>query len=263
MITITITLILLQFYILNPKIKKKKINEDTKEENGKNIVEEGIDENKGKKSGFDKSFIKNLVALVVLIILLVFIEAYYIVAIGGAIVFVFLNPVNKQKKLKSFSLYHYLNRIDYKLIYFFVCLFIFVGLLQLNGTILMVEKWIESISYENEFILAIVILIITSILSGLLDNAPVTVIFIPIIKILLALPVFYSGPILIAFILGINLGGNFLPQGSAADMMTLELAKYNKVNEVNYKNMFKIGALFSILHIVIGIGYLYVIIYVL
>jgi len=262
-ITIMITLILLQLYVLNPNLKKKKMVENSKEENRKKKVEEGIDGKKVKKSGIGKEFIKNLVALIVLIILLVFIEAYYIVTIAGAIVFVFLNPVNKQKKLRSFSLYHYLNRIDYKLIYFFICLFIFVGLLQLNGTILMVEKWIENISYENEFILAIIILIITSILSGLLDNAPVTVIFIPIIKILLALPVFYSGPILIAFILGINLGGNFLPQGSAADMMTLELAKYNNVNEVNYKSMFKIGAFFSILHVIIGIGYLFVIIYIL
>jgi Na+/H+ antiporter NhaD/arsenite permease-like protein len=69
-------------------------------------------------------------------------------------------------------------------------------------------------------------------------------------------------PIYIAFILGINLGGNFLPQGSAADMMTLELSTKYCVEGMNYKKLLKIGGLFALLHIIIGIVYLGIIIFI-
>ena len=97
----------------------------------------------------------------------------------------------------------------------------------------------------------------TSLLSGLLDNVPVTVLFLPIIGALTQPPVeFASAPLLIAFILGINLGGNILPQGSAADMMTLELSNKYCADDLNYKRLFKVGGIFAVLHILLGIGYL-------
>ncbi|MFX1500781.1 MAG: hypothetical protein ACFFDH_07440, partial [Promethearchaeota archaeon] len=94
--------------------------------------------------------------------------------------------------------------------------------------------------------------------SGFLDNVPVTVIFIPVIQLLVSLD-FSAAPLLIAFILGINLGGNFLPQGSAADMMTLELSTKYCVDGMNYKRLLKIGGLFALFHILLGIGYLAII----
>ena len=66
----------------------------------------------------------------------------------------------------------------------------------------------------------------------------------------------------IAFILGINLGGNFLPQGSAADMMTLELSQQHCVEDLTYQKLTIVGGLFALLHIVLGIGYLALYIYV-
>jgi Na+/H+ antiporter NhaD/arsenite permease-like protein len=144
-----------------------------------------------------------------------------------------------------------------------MCLFIFVGLMELNGTIGFLESIIENLSSQNEFILALIILITTSVLSGFLDNTPVTIIFIPIIQILIGLPQFYRGPIVIAFILGINLGGNFLPQGSAADLMTLEISRKNNVNDLSYKRLFKVGGLFALFHVLLGIGYLALLVFVL
>jgi Na+/H+ antiporter NhaD/arsenite permease-like protein len=106
------------------------------------------------------------------------------------------------------------------------------------------------------------ILVFTSIFSGLLDNVPVTVLFIPIIEVLTEPPLAFSSiPMLIAFILGINLGGNILPQGSAADMMTLELSKKYCADDLNYKRLLKVGGLFAIYHIILGIGYLAILIF--
>ncbi len=121
-----------------------------------------------------------------------------------------------------------------------------------------------TITPDNLFLLCVIVLILTSVLSGFLDNIPVTVLFIPIINVLID-PLglgFSQIPLLIAFILGVNLGGNFLPQGSAADMMTLELSNKYCVEGMNYKKLLKIGGLFALLHIMLGIGYLALIIFI-
>ena len=58
-----------------------------------------------------------------------------------------------------------------------------------------------------------------------------------------------------------NLGGNFLPQGSAADMMTLELSKKYCVEDLTYKKLTKVGGLFALIHIILGIIYLAIIVF--
>ena len=135
--------------------------------------------------------------------------------------------------------------------------------MEVNGTILLMEDFVLDLAVKDLFLICIIILLATSILSGLLDNVPVTVLFIPIIQVLVSQAGFAATPLLIAFILGINLGGNFLPQGAACDMMTLELAKKNHIHEMNYNKLLKIGGLFALLHVLIGIGYLWFYIYVL
>jgi Na+/H+ antiporter NhaD/arsenite permease-like protein len=207
-------------------------------------------------------FYINLVALVVYIFLLILIPEIYLAGIIGALLFVVINPIKNKEGKNRISMGHYIKRADFRLIFFFIVLFVFVGLMQANGTIAILESLLENISGENEFLLAIIILLTTSILSGFLDNTPVTVIFIPILSILLNLPEFHRGPLMVAFILGINLGGNFLPQGSAADLMTLQISQDYNVEDLSYKRLFKVGGLFSLLHVALGIGYLALITFV-
>ncbi|TFG23461.1 MAG: hypothetical protein EU533_03190 [Promethearchaeota archaeon] len=208
-----------------------------------------------------KTFMKNLIGLIILIIFLVFIPELYLAGLIGALIFVLINPIRNKKGKSSISLSKYLSNVDYKIIYFFICLFIFVGLMELNETIAFIELLIENLSAQSEFILAIIILISTSLLSGLIDNTPVTIIFIPIIRVLFNQPEFYLGPLVVAFILGINLGGNFLPQGSAADMMTLEISRENNVQDMSYKRLFKVGGVFALLHILLGVGYIAILVF--
>ncbi|MHA1744834.1 MAG: hypothetical protein ACTSWW_02475, partial [Promethearchaeota archaeon] len=62
--------------------------------------------------------------------------------------------------------------------------------------------------------------------------------------------------ILIAFLFGINLGGNLLPQGATCDLMTLNIAKKNNVKDFTYRSLLKTGGIFALLHIVMCILYL-------
>ena len=209
-----------------------------------------------------KIFNRNIIGLGIFFVLLIFIPNILFVGLLGMVLFVFINPrltaTGKRKPDISF----YLTKVDFKLVFFFISLFILVFSFEKAGIIDLLENFVLAITPSNLFLLCIMILIITSVLSGLLDNVPVTVLFIPIIQVLTEPPVGFSSiPILIAFILGINLGGNILPQGSAADMMTLELSKKYCADDLNYKRLLKVGGLFAIYHIILGIGYLAIVIF--
>ncbi|MFW9826556.1 MAG: SLC13 family permease [Candidatus Thorarchaeota archaeon] len=225
------------------------LNQKTVREHELIIIEESIN---------SKVFYKNLVALLILFALLIIIPNILFVGLLGMLIFVFINPRLKESGRKQPAISHYLKKVDFKLIFFFICLFILVYCFEITGIIVIIEEFMNFIAPEQIFLLSIFILVFTSILSGFLDNVPVTVIFIPIINVLVSSG-FSATPLLIAFILGINLGGNFLPQGSAADMMTLELSSKYCVDGMNYKRLLKVGGLFALFHIILGISYLAII----
>ncbi len=207
-----------------------------------------------------KVFYRNLVALGIFFILLITIPNILFVGLLGMLVFVFINPRRENGRKKP-DVSYYFTKVDFKLPFFFISLFVLVFCFEKVGLIEILGEFVLNIAPTDLFLLCTIILVLTSILSGFLDNVPVTVLFIPIIQILMTSG-FSSVPLLIAFILGINLGGNFLPQGSAADMMTLDLSRKYCVEGMNYRKLLKIGGLFALLHIILGIGYLAVIIFI-
>ncbi len=208
-----------------------------------------------------KVFYRNLGALLIFFTLLIVIPNIVFVGLFGMLLFVFINPRRRESGKKKPDISYYLKKVDFRLVFFFISLFVLVFCFEKVGIIDILDDFIVNITPNNLFLLSIFILLITSILSGFLDNLPVTILFIPVIEILVGTG-FSSIPLLIAFILGINLGGNFLPQGSAADMMTLELSNKYCVDGLNYKKLLKIGGLFALLHIILGIVYLAVIVFI-
>ncbi len=217
------------------------------------------DEDKIIDIEIDKSvYIKNMIGLGVFLAILMTITNIIIAGILGLLLFIFLNPVQMYpKKPLEPSVSTYLHKIDAKLIYFFVILFITVFFMGEAGLTRLIEQLVDTVSHHNNFVLAVGLLILTSILSGFLDDAPITILFLPIIDDLINLGLYDKNILCIAFTLGINLGGNFLPQGAACDMMTLELARKNGVENFTYKSLTIVGGLFAFLHIVLGIGYIF------
>jgi len=208
-----------------------------------------------------KVFNSNMIALGVLFALLIVIPNILFVGLLGTLIFVFINPRRRKSGKRKPDLSYYFTKVDYKLVFFFISLFVLVFCFEKVGIIQFLEDFVISVAPANLFLLCIFILVITSILSGLLDNLPVTILFLPILQVLMDAG-FSATPILVAFILGINLGGNILPQGSAADMMTLELSAKYCVDEMNYKRLLKTGGIFALYHIILGVAYLAVFIFV-
>jgi hypothetical protein len=51
------------------------------------------------------------------------------------------------------------------------------------------------------------------------------------------------------------MAGNFLPQGSACDLLTLSMAKRYRVTNLDYRRLLKNGAVAATFHFIIVLGY--------
>jgi Na+/H+ antiporter NhaD/arsenite permease-like protein len=204
-----------------------------------------------------KMFYFNGIAIIVTIIMFGILPLLYLTAVISALILVLANRSYTKKPMTEL-----LKDIEWEILFFFISLYVVVGCLIEAGF----GELFEMIPFEvlNPFVLAFLILLIISFISGVVANTPTALIFIPIIGLLIEpLPTgfgFSSVPLLFSLVIGINLGGNFLPSGAACDMMTLKIARDSGVDNFSYKRLFKMGAIFAVLHIGIAILYLLILV---
>lgn len=146
------------------------------------------------------------------------------------------------------------SEIEWKLIIVFAIMFIISNSLARLGFSELISVSLENLVNSNIYFAVLLTLGLSSFLSAFLAGTPVTIILLPIFSAIAGQFAFPS-PIIIAFISGVNMAGNFLPQGSACDLLTLSLAKKYKVSNLNYKRLLKNGAFFATIHFLIILGY--------
>lgn len=146
------------------------------------------------------------------------------------------------------------NDIDWKIIIAFAILFILSNSLSYFGFSELISTGLVSLINDNIYLAVLMTLVLTSFLSAFLAGTPVTIILLPIFSTIIG-EGFFPNPIIIAFIGGVNMAGNFLPQGSACDLLTLSMAKKYKVVNLDYKRLLKNGSLFAMIHFFIILGY--------
>ncbi|MBY9004611.1 MAG: hypothetical protein KGD73_11605 [Candidatus Lokiarchaeota archaeon] len=194
-----------------------------------------------------KKFIFISIYFVGVVIGLFIIPDAYIVAVVGAVILCLLNR-------KEFT--QILMKTDLKVITFFIGIFLLMGTMQINGTFIFIGDLIENVISDNPLIAAITILLMISVLSGFLAQIPTALVFITLMQNIYGIGQVPS-LIIMAIILGINIGSNFVPQGAACDLITLNLAEKNGVEDFNYKSLFKYGSMMTLVHIGVSIIYLF------
>ena len=132
-----------------------------------------------------------------------------------------------------------LKDVEWEIIFFFISLYVVIGCLLEAGF----KDLFDGVPFEqfNPFVLALIILVAVSLISGVVANTPTALIFIPIVELLIVDHGFPPIPLLFALIIGVNIGGNLIPQGAACDMMTLKIAQKNEVENLNFKILLKYG----------------------
>ena len=136
------------------------------------------------------------------------------------------------------------NEIEWKIIIAFAILFILSNSLSFFGLSELISTGLLSVVNDNIYLAVLITLALSSFLSAILAGTPVTIILLPIFAAIVGKG-FFPNPIIIAFIAGVNMAGNFLPQGSACDLLTLSLAKKHKVVNLDYRRYSKMD-LFSL-----------------
>ena len=127
-----------------------------------------------------------------------------------------------------------------------------IGTMDINGTFNYIGQWVGAILSENLLLAAITVLFLIAVLSGFLAQVPTAIVFITLLqKIYVENLGMDSVPdiIIMAFLLGINIGSNFLPQGAACDLVTLNLAKKNLVKRFTYRDLLVNGTKITLFHI--------------
>lgn len=156
---------------------------------------------------------------------------------------------------KSFDFSDLRVEVEWKIIFFFSILFIMSNALAFFGFSDLVAGWLGNLVGANLLLATITTLLISSLLSAFLAGTPVTLILLPIFAGLVNTSSFLPDPIIIAFIAGVNMAGNFLPQGSACDVFTLALARKFEVSNLNYRRLLKVGSMFAMYHFMLVLGY--------
>ncbi|MDX1797637.1 MAG: SLC13 family permease [Candidatus Lokiarchaeia archaeon] len=199
-----------------------------------------------------KMFYFNSIAIIITIILFAVLPLLYLTAAVSALILVIVNKSYTKKPMREL-----LRDIEWEIIFFFISLYVVIEcMLQAGFADLIVLIPFGAI---NPLLVSFIILILISVISGLVANTPTALIFIPIINTLIVSEPTLSVPFLFSFIIGINLGGNFIPQGAACDMMTLKIARDSGVENMSYKRLLKMGALFACIHLGFSILYLLII----
>jgi Na+/H+ antiporter NhaD/arsenite permease-like protein len=196
-----------------------------------------------------KMFYFNSIAIIITIILFAALPLLYLTAGVSALILVIVNKSYTKKPMSEI-----LRDIEWEIIFFFISLYVVIECMLQAGF----GDLIALIPFGamNPLLVSFIILILISVISGLVANTPTALIFIPIVSTLIDSFPSLSVPFLFSFIIGINLGGNFIPQGAACDMMTLKIARDSGVENMSYKRLFKMGAVFALIHLGISILYL-------
>ncbi|MFX0074000.1 MAG: SLC13 family permease, partial [Candidatus Hermodarchaeota archaeon] len=200
-----------------------------------------------------KMFYFNSFAIIITIVFFMILPVLYLTAIIAALILVIVNKSYTKKPMSDL-----LRDIEWEIIFFFISLYVIIGGLLKAGF----QDLFVLIPFEllDPIFISFILLGLVSLISGFVANTPTALIFIPIIQTLISTFNFPSVPLLFAFIIAINLGGNLVPQGAAADLMTLKVAQDNSVENLGYKRLLKTGATFALIHIASAMGFLFIII---
>ena len=166
------------------------------------------------------------------------------VAISSAIIILLLSGADPDKTLKD---------IEWGTIFFFIGLFVVVGGLEKSGFLeIVAHKMIELIGGQKVVGIPLVVWM-SGITSGIVDNIPITVTLIPIVRSLvesLGMNVMWW-----CLAIGAGLGGNLTPLGSPSSVIAMGISK-KEGNPIPFGKFLKLGLITTLIHLFIGTLYL-------
>lgn len=162
----------------------------------------------------------------------------------------------KKKSLQPLKLVS--SEMDYTTLGMLAGLFIVIASIKEAGIIDAIAKWFASIGNGNIFVLYLIIVLGSVILSAFIDNIPYVAAMLPVVEgIALKLGV---DPVVLYFGLlsGATLGGNITPFGASANVTGIGILRKEGYNVKN-SDFFKIGIPFTLTAVIISAGFIWLV----
>jgi Na+/H+ antiporter NhaD/arsenite permease-like protein len=147
---------------------------------------------------------------------------------------------------------HIWGLIEWEVLVFFSTLFIIVGSLEKTNVIASLSKAIVSATSGNTTLLKGVLLWLSAIISGFIDNVPFAASMVPVLKNIISLEInisLVSLGLLVAF--GVDVGGNFTPIGASANVVGITMLSKAGI-EITWKDYLKVIVPITLLNILIA-----------
>ncbi len=184
----------------------------------------------------------NATALILTVMVILFLFSSWIglsimtISLAGAVAMLIVSGVDFDEALKA---------LDWPLLAFFTGLFVVIAALDLVGVITTLATGIKFLMGDNIFVAALVILILSSILSGIVDNIVIAAALAPIVSEVSTSPdqAFILGW---ALVIGANLGGGFTPIGAPSNVIGIGILSKRTGKKIGWSG-WKIPALMTVL----------------
>ncbi|TPG37063.1 SLC13 family permease [Mycolicibacterium hodleri] len=172
-----------------------------------------------------------------------------VVALLGAGILILISGVDRED---------YLGSVEWETLLFFVGLFILVGALVNTGAIATLARLAADVTGGNALFATMLVLLVSALLSGVIDNIPYVATMSPVVGDLvadIANPV-HSDALWWALAIGADFGGNLTAVGASANVVMLGIAA-REGHPISFWEFTRKGAIVTTLTIAVAAPYLW------
>ncbi len=166
-----------------------------------------------------------------------------VVAMGAAVVMMLLHAKDVERDLED---------VEWSLVFFFVGLFVVIGVMEKAGVLLKIGKLLEMLTDSTG---AVGLMWFTALFSAVTDNIPLAAMLAKIFGPTPEAAAALQPERWWAVVFGANLGGNITPIGSASTVVACTILKKNGL-KIGFLEFVKIGGVFALAQLILASGYL-------
>ncbi len=171
-----------------------------------------------------------------------------VVALLGAGLLVLISTVTVEDALAD---------VEWETLVFFMGLFVMVGALVETGIIGGLSDWFGGVLGGNTEVTAVVLLLVSMVLSGVIDNIPYVATMAPVVAELARHQSPHGHVLWWALALGADLGGNATAVGASANVVVLGMAK-RYGSPISFWHFTKYGVLVTLVSAALAVPYVLV-----
>ena len=150
---------------------------------------------------------------------------------------------------------YHLRRVDWALVFFFIGLFIIVGVLEKAAVLMTIGQFLDGVLARAG---PYGLMWLTAMFSSVTDNIPLAAMLAKIYEPAAGAADQPTG-LWWAIVFGANLGGNITPIGSASTVVAVTIMKKNNM-KIRFLDFVRIGGTFAIVQLVLATAYLAILI---